>query len=86
MFLVNYMGQEVIDHNNHVFLTAYNVRWYIAPLSIQKLILLLLQRGNKPFFLNISGLFVLSIELFSTWISASLSYFTVIYSTQIERK
>ncbi|XP_025073943.1 odorant receptor 4-like [Pogonomyrmex barbatus] len=82
MFLANYVGQEVADHNNYVYTTAYNVRWYTAPLSIQKLILFLLQRGNKTFSLNVGGLFAASLKCFASLTSASISYFTVIYSTQ----
>ncbi|XP_071637474.1 uncharacterized protein [Temnothorax longispinosus] len=82
MFLANYAGQEITDHNNHVFSTAYNVRWYTAPLSIQKLILFLLQRGSKTFSLNVGGLFAASLKCFASLTSASISYFTVIYSTQ----
>lgn len=44
----------------------YNVPWYQAPLHIQKLILFLLQRGNKAFTLNIGGLFTLSLECFAS--------------------
>ncbi|XP_018361719.1 PREDICTED: odorant receptor 4-like [Trachymyrmex cornetzi] len=82
MFLANYAGQEIMDHNNHVFSTAYNVRWYTAPLSIQKLILFLLQRSSKTFSLNVGGLFQASLKCFASLTSASISYFTVIYSTQ----
>ncbi|KYN00378.1 hypothetical protein ALC62_08869, partial [Cyphomyrmex costatus] len=66
MFLANYAGQEITDHNNHVFLTAYNIHWYIAPLSIQKLILFLLQRGSKTFSLNVAGLFPASLKCFAS--------------------
>ncbi|XP_071556192.1 uncharacterized protein, partial [Temnothorax nylanderi] len=82
LFLVNYTGQEITDHNDHVFFTAYNVRWYIAPLHVQKLILFLLQRGSKTFNLQLGGIFILSLEFFATLTKASISYFTVVYSTQ----
>ncbi|XP_025073623.1 uncharacterized protein LOC105425382 [Pogonomyrmex barbatus] len=82
MFLVNLVGQQIIDHNNHVFITAYKIRWYIAPLNIQKMILFLLQRGNKSFGLTVGGLFIASLECFATLTNASVSYFTVTYSMQ----
>jgi len=49
-------------------LCRYNVRWYIAPLHVQKLILFLLQRerGNKTFILHLGGIFGLSLEFFAT--------------------
>ncbi|XP_032687874.1 odorant receptor 4-like [Odontomachus brunneus] len=82
MFIINYLGQEVTDHNDNVFLSTYNVCWYTAPLNIQKLILLLLQRGNKPYTLSAAGLFVASLEFFAKLTNTSLSYFTVMYSVQ----
>ncbi|XP_032666758.1 uncharacterized protein LOC116842122 [Odontomachus brunneus] len=82
MFLSNYIGQQVTDHYNNIFFNAYNVRWYMTPLSIQRLIVLLLQRGNKNFTLNIGRLFSASLECFARLSSASMSYFTVMYSMQ----
>ncbi|KAF3054231.1 Odorant receptor 397 [Nylanderia fulva] len=82
MFVSNYIAQTVMNHNEHIFITAYNVKWYIAPLCIQKMILFLLQRNSKIFILNVGGLFIGSIETFATLVKTSVSYFTVIYSTQ----
>ncbi|XP_039311497.1 uncharacterized protein LOC105198337 isoform X1 [Solenopsis invicta] len=76
----NYFAQEIIDHNNNLFVTVYKVQWYIAPLHIQKLILFLLQRGTKAFNMNIAGLFVGSLQGAATLISTILSYFTVLHS------
>ncbi|XP_011863555.1 PREDICTED: uncharacterized protein LOC105559678 [Vollenhovia emeryi] len=82
MFIANYIGQNIIDHNDQVFSTAYNVQWYRTPLHVQKLILFLLQRETKEFVLNVSGLFDASMECFATLLKTSVSYFTVIYSTR----
>ncbi|XP_039311563.1 uncharacterized protein LOC120359131 [Solenopsis invicta] len=82
MFLANHMGQIIIDHNNHVFTTAYNVEWYKTPVHVQKMILFMLQRRSKPFTLNIGGLFDASMEGFATLVKTSVSYFTVIHSVQ----
>ncbi|XP_039311513.1 uncharacterized protein LOC113004038 isoform X2 [Solenopsis invicta] len=82
MFIANYIGQSVIDHNNHVYIAAYNVQWYRTPLHIQRMVLFLLQRGAIQHTLNIGGLFDASIEGFATLIRASISYFTLINSVQ----
>ncbi|XP_070152690.1 odorant receptor 63a-like [Polyergus mexicanus] len=82
MFCANYVPQNVTDHNNQVFVTVYNVQWYIAPLYVQKLMLFLLQRNTREFTLGVGGLFVGSLESFAMLVKASVSYFTVIYSTQ----
>ncbi|KAL6425014.1 hypothetical protein ACFW04_009372 [Cataglyphis niger] len=82
LFLTNYAGQEITNYSNHVYFTAYNVQWYMAPLHAQKMILFILQKGSKAFEINIAGLFVISLQCFATLTKASMSYFTFMYSTQ----
>ncbi|EZA54420.1 hypothetical protein X777_05650 [Ooceraea biroi] len=81
-FLANSCGEEITEHYNDMFSCAYNVRWYTAPIHIQKLILFLLQRRCKPYGLKLGGIFTASLESFASLSTASVSYFTVIYSTQ----
>ncbi|XP_070522373.1 putative odorant receptor 92a [Cardiocondyla obscurior] len=66
MFAANFFGQQVIDHYNHVFATAYKAEWYKISLRMQRLIMILLQRGNKSFGLRVGGLLVASMECFAT--------------------
>ncbi|XP_011341710.1 uncharacterized protein LOC105281870 isoform X3 [Ooceraea biroi] len=73
----NYVGQAVTDHYNDIFSTAYNIRWYITPVRVQRLILFLLQRGTKPYGIKLGGLYTLSLENFA---SVKLLYNTYIYS------
>ncbi|XP_077266107.1 uncharacterized protein LOC143899596 isoform X2 [Temnothorax americanus] len=82
MFVGNYFAQEIMDYNDNVFVTVYNVQWYVAPLLIQKMILFLLQRGTKAFTMNIAGLFVGSLEGAATLLSTALSFFTVLHSVR----
>ncbi|XP_039303700.1 uncharacterized protein LOC120357460 [Solenopsis invicta] len=82
LFIINYTGQEMIDCNNHVMFTAYNIRWYIAPLHVQKLILFLLQSGSKVFNPAFGGIFTFSIAFFATLTKASFTYFSVMCSMQ----
>ncbi|XP_050460193.1 uncharacterized protein LOC126856058 [Cataglyphis hispanica] len=81
MFLSNYTAQDVTDHNEYVFATIYKVRWYIAPIRIQKMILFLLQRGTIDFNI-LGGIFVASLQSAASLASTSISYFTVLYSTR----
>ncbi|RLU26023.1 ObirOr5-9E43 [Ooceraea biroi] len=81
-FVGHYTGQEVTDHYNYIFSTAYNVVWYTAPVCVQKLILFLLQRSSKPYGLKFGGLYITSLESFASISTASMSYFTVMYSIQ----
>ncbi|RLU25591.1 ObirOr5-9E51 [Ooceraea biroi] len=78
----NYVGQAVTDHYNFIFLSAYNVRWYIAPVRVQRLIVFLLQKGTKPYSMKVGGLYTTSLENFASLSTASISYFTVLYSLQ----
>ncbi|XP_077269419.1 uncharacterized protein LOC143901205 isoform X2 [Temnothorax americanus] len=80
MFLSNFIGQEITDHYDLIFATAYKGQWYITPLYIQNFILFLLLRGNKSFGLNVGGLFVASLPCFASLANASLSFFIVMYS------
>lgn len=45
-----------------LLLCRYSAQWYAIPLREQKLSLFLLQRGSKPFNLNVGGLFIASME------------------------
>ncbi|RLU25588.1 ObirOr5-9E55 [Ooceraea biroi] len=78
----NFLGQAITDHYNYIFSTAYNVRWYVAPVRVQRLILFLLQRGAKPYDVKFGGLYTTSLENFATLSTASISYFTVMCSIQ----
>ncbi|KAH0948823.1 Or9e81 [Eciton burchellii] len=80
MFIANYLGQELTDHNKEIFLVAYNIKWYITPIRIQKMILFLLQRNVRDFTVSIGRLFVPSLQGFATLVKTSASYFTVIHS------
>ncbi|XP_025264347.1 uncharacterized protein LOC112637056 [Camponotus floridanus] len=80
MFVANLVGQEITDHYNYIYVAVYKIQWYITPIEIQKLILILIQRSNKTFGLNIGGLFIASIQCFASLTNTSLSYFTVMYS------
>ncbi|XP_025270178.1 uncharacterized protein LOC112639652 [Camponotus floridanus] len=82
LFLSNYTAQEITDHNEYVFTTVYNVHWYMAPIRTQKMILFLLQKGTKSFHLILGGIFVASMQSAASLTSTSISYFTVLYSTQ----
>ncbi|XP_019700305.2 uncharacterized protein LOC109504528 [Harpegnathos saltator] len=82
IFIINYFAQEILDHNNEIFIAVYNIRWYTAPLCIQKMILFLLQRGTRGFNLKVGGLFLACLESSATLISTSMSYFTVLCSVR----
>ncbi|XP_026826498.1 uncharacterized protein LOC113562183 [Ooceraea biroi] len=82
VFFANFFGQNVIDHNNEVYAAAYNIRWYMCPIHVQRLILLLLQRKAREFHLTCGGLFIASFDCLATMAKATLSYFTLMHSAR----
>ncbi|RLU26114.1 ObirOr5-9E27 [Ooceraea biroi] len=79
---INCVGQAITDHYNYIFSSAYNVRWYVASVRVQRLILFLLQKGTKPYNMKFGGIYTISLESFASLSTVSISYFTVIYSMQ----
>ncbi|XP_039311330.1 uncharacterized protein LOC120359086 isoform X1 [Solenopsis invicta] len=80
MFFCNYLGQQVIDESSNVFHRLYNVKWYVAPLKAQKLLLLVMQRSIRHCTIVMDGLFITSFEGFATLGNTSFSYFALIFS------
>ncbi|XP_020297299.1 odorant receptor 43a-like isoform X2 [Pseudomyrmex gracilis] len=66
MFFANFMGQEIINHNNKVYEAGYEIPWYLTSRRIQTQILFLLQRSTKIFGLNVGGLYIASLQCFAT--------------------
>ncbi|XP_039311457.1 odorant receptor 13a-like [Solenopsis invicta] len=80
MFFCNYLGQQVIDESSNVFHRLYNVKWYVAPLKAQKLLLLVMQRSIRHCTIVMDGLFITSFEGIATLGNTSFSYFALIFS------
>ncbi|XP_011883697.1 PREDICTED: odorant receptor 85b-like [Vollenhovia emeryi] len=90
VFLGNYVGQNIIDSSTAISQATYNAHWYAAPLCMQKLIPLIIQRSNKHSVLTVGVLFDASLEGFATLLSTSISYVMVLQSmgthTESEKK
>ncbi|XP_020291754.1 uncharacterized protein LOC109858671 [Pseudomyrmex gracilis] len=82
MFWTNYAAQLITDHFDQIFTATYGCPWYMTSVQIQKLIVFILQRGTQPYARHIFSAFTLSLEGFATLVSASMSYFSVIYAAQ----
>ncbi|KAH0945344.1 hypothetical protein HN011_004101 [Eciton burchellii] len=79
MFLANFYVQSYTDHSGKILEAIYDTLWYIAPLPIQKLFLIM-QKTIKSHKIVVAGLFVPSIEGFSTLMTSAVSYFTVMHA------
>ncbi|XP_019696745.1 uncharacterized protein LOC109503776 isoform X2 [Harpegnathos saltator] len=81
MFIGNFIGQIVTDHSAGMFTAVCNTTWYLAPLPIQKMLLFVMQYSLKANTVMVGGIFIASLEGFSTLVTTSISYFTMLYST-----
>ncbi|XP_039311839.1 uncharacterized protein LOC113003901 [Solenopsis invicta] len=82
MIICNYCAQEITDYSNDIYVAAYSIQWYMAPIKIQKIIIFLLQRSTKVFHIQVGGIFVASLEGAATMLSTVVSYFTILYSVK----
>lgn len=56
LFLLCYVGTEVSSKVTCVANSAYNMDWYNFPLKLQTFVLLIMIRGQEPFYLSGCGL------------------------------
>ncbi|KAH0946200.1 hypothetical protein HN011_010166 [Eciton burchellii] len=80
LFLVCWLGQQIIDHSDRVFTSTYNSEWYELSCKFRKLLNMIMLRSISPCTLTIGKIMVLSLPSFSTVIRMSASYFTVLRS------
>ncbi|XP_039311243.1 uncharacterized protein LOC113003319 isoform X2 [Solenopsis invicta] len=77
-----YCGQRIIDNGINFFEDTYNGLWYVAPLSTQKLLLFVMQRGRAYFSLTFYGVIAASFDGLVTLLKLAISYFMVLNSVQ----
>ncbi|XP_076652601.1 uncharacterized protein LOC143358939 isoform X2 [Halictus rubicundus] len=78
----NYSGQLVLDTSKKIIQETYNSLWYRLPPKMQKMMLFVLANTQTKLELNFAGLFAPCFEGFSTMMSTSFSYFTLLCSVQ----
>ncbi|RLU17632.1 hypothetical protein DMN91_009868 [Ooceraea biroi] len=81
MIAGNFLGQTYTEHSFTILVAMYDSLWYVAPVPIQKLFLIM-QKSIKSHKLVLGGLFTVSIEGFSTLVTTAVSYFTVIHAVR----
>ncbi|XP_025160099.1 uncharacterized protein LOC112589779 isoform X1 [Harpegnathos saltator] len=82
MFLGNLIGQQITNINAEIFNIICNLPWYTASLSVQKLLLFLLQKNSKNFYISLGGILDASYESFTMLSKLSVSYFSVLHAIQ----
>ncbi|EZA48233.1 hypothetical protein X777_14129 [Ooceraea biroi] len=82
MLMANVLGQSYSEHSVELLDSTYDILWYAAPLPIQKLFLIM-QKSIRSQKVVLGGLYVLSIEGFSTMMTTAVSYFTVMHAMRL---
>ncbi|KAL2731688.1 odorant receptor 4-like [Vespula maculifrons] len=82
LFCMCYPGQRMIDYSTDIHIKAYSGLWYEAPLSIHKLLILIIRKSLKPSYLTAGKIFIFCLETFATILQTATSYFMVISSVQ----
>ncbi|XP_025155498.1 odorant receptor 49b-like [Harpegnathos saltator] len=80
IFFSNWIGQEVIDHSSEIPQAAYSAMWYDMPVKVQKMIMLLIARSQKPSKLTVAKFYIINLESFNMVMKTSMSYCTVMIS------
>ncbi|XP_070523038.1 uncharacterized protein [Cardiocondyla obscurior] len=64
VFILNYMGQVIMDTTANVYEKAYNSAWYLANISEQKSLLLIMKRRVHPLVLTACKFCKISLQNF----------------------
>ncbi|KAG7205965.1 hypothetical protein KM043_007892 [Ampulex compressa] len=72
IFLNIYPAQMMTDRSAEVFHKAYSSYWYLAPVKVQKMMLLIMQRSTEPYELSFAGVVSATVPMFATTSSFSL--------------
>ncbi|KAG5344782.1 OR67A protein, partial [Acromyrmex charruanus] len=66
LYIVCWLGQQIIDHSDRVYTSTYNSEWYNMPIAARKLLIMIMMRSEKPLGLRMSKIVVLSNITFNT--------------------
>ncbi|XP_020282939.1 odorant receptor 85c-like isoform X2 [Pseudomyrmex gracilis] len=81
VFLFSFEGQKLIDHTLIMCNKIYNGSWYDIPVKAQRLFLFAMRKSIEVNTLSAGKIYVFSLENFTTLLQTSVSYFTVLVST-----
>ncbi|XP_032686492.1 odorant receptor 85f-like [Odontomachus brunneus] len=79
-FLISWTGQRVIDHSSEIPTAVYDCVWYRMPVEIQKMLMLLIVRSQRPSRMILAGIYIINLESFTSVMRTSVSYCTVMIS------
>ncbi|XP_011706890.1 PREDICTED: uncharacterized protein LOC105462061 [Wasmannia auropunctata] len=82
IFGTSFLGQLMVNHADEFFNSIYMSLWYKASITVQKLLLFIMQISSKSLVPSVGGIYVSVMESFTTFTKTSLSFMMVIYSLQ----
>ncbi|XP_032675051.1 uncharacterized protein LOC116845913 [Odontomachus brunneus] len=78
----NFVGQEFIDCDRHIYEVLCNLRWYNTPLKTQKLIRFMMEKATRGYKVDAGGLFNPSLKGLTTTISIMYTFIMMLSYTQ----
>ncbi|GLV44631.1 Odorant receptor 67c [Carabus blaptoides fortunei] len=78
LFIICSYGQKLIDESTGIGLDAYETNWFDNSVSVQKDLMLMILRSQKPLTLSAASLGVMSLETYLGVLSTAYSYFTLL--------
>ncbi|XP_045467047.1 odorant receptor 49b-like [Harmonia axyridis] len=77
LFILYWYGQKLLDENESISNAIYMSKWYCEDIKSQRLILLLMQRSQKPLGLMIGPIGIVQLEKFLMILKTVYTIFTV---------
>ncbi|GAB0092958.1 hypothetical protein DMENIID0001_080100 [Sergentomyia squamirostris] len=80
LYMFSWFGSYLTTSSFEVGMAAYDCGWLNAPPELQKHIILIIQRSQRPLGVTASKFYYISIESFAKALSSAISYFTLLHS------
>ncbi|KAF5289198.1 hypothetical protein FQR65_LT00084 [Abscondita terminalis] len=80
MNIVNYFGNEIIIDSQNIANCCYNIEFVGTDLCLQKAIILIIQRSQRPILMTVGKFAPISVVTSLAVMRGAYSYFTVLYN------
>ncbi|XP_055700499.1 odorant receptor 13a-like [Phlebotomus papatasi] len=78
LFMYSWFGSYLTTAADEVSFAAYESEWFNTPVTVQKEIILIIQRSNHSVGITAAKFYYISIESFAKALSSAISYFTLL--------
>ncbi|XP_057331778.1 odorant receptor 22a-like [Microplitis mediator] len=80
LFLLNYQGQNIINHSENFYNDAYQTNWHEFSKKSRKLFILIVMRSSEFSVIRAGKIYVMSSDSFSNVLKTAMSYLMVLNS------